>query len=142
MDQLEKARETIDTEQKEKESAIEMEELKQIREEQKEMKKKYKSFLTTYNDKNVKLFNGEDLTESSDLDMSKKYNKHILISSIGKSLLLTIYLSLSVVYMNLKNFNLALRVLQDAFEISDKNSQIYFRRSQVKKSSLKLKKNL
>ncbi len=50
----------------------------------------------------------------------------------GKSLLLTIYLNMSIVYMHLKNFNLALQVLKDAFEISDKNSQVYFRRSQVK----------
>lgn len=78
MEQLEKARDTIDTEQKE--STIEMEELKQIREEQKEMKKKYKSFLTTYNDKNVKLFNGEELTESSDVDMSKKLINNIFLN--------------------------------------------------------------
>lgn len=40
-------------------------------------------------------------------------------------------MNLSLAYMNLNHYNLALRVLQDAFEISDKNSQIYFRRSQV-----------
>lgn len=47
-----------------------MEELKNIREEQKEFKKKYKNFLTTYNDKNVQLHDGEELKEASDLDMS------------------------------------------------------------------------
>lgn len=51
-------------------NTIDMEELKQIREEQQEMKKKYKSFLTTYNDKNVQLHDGDELKETSDIDMS------------------------------------------------------------------------
>ena len=36
-------------------------------------------------------------------------------------------------YMQLSHFRLALQALEDAFEISDKNSQLLFRRAQVKK---------
>ena len=57
------------------------------------------------------------------------------------SMLLTIYLNLSVIYMKLFHYDMALVALEDAFKINDKHSQALFRRSQVKnfKNLLKIK---
>ena len=116
------------------------EERKQIKEEQKEFRQKYKKFLTTYSDKNVVLHDGDEVKESSDLDMRKSFFDFLMnlsnfffffFNKIGKSLLLTVYMSLSCCYMQLSHFNLALQALEDAFAISEKNSQLLFRRAQV-----------
>lgn len=59
-----------------------------------ELKEKYKEFFITYCDDNVKEFNGEELTESADLDMRK-------------SLLVQLYLNMAAAYINLQHYSLA-----------------------------------
>jgi hypothetical protein len=48
-----------------------------------------------------------------------------------KSMLLAIYLNLSVAYMRLFHFKLARIALEDGMKISDKSSLIFYRRSQA-----------
>ena len=58
------------------------------------------------------------MTEAADIDMRK-------------SLLIQIYLNMAAAYIKLNNFNLANQVLDDAFKLSDKVSQIYLRKAQA-----------
>lgn len=74
--------------------------------------------MITYNDRNVFLRDGEDLTDSHDIDLRN-------------SMLLNIYMNLATTYMKLFHFKLAEQALADAMKITDKNSQIYLRRSQA-----------
>lgn len=108
------------------------EERAEIKKEQKELKQKYKKFMTTYSDKNVVLKDGDEIKDPADIDMSNFKNKLLkFLFNLGKSLLLATYISLSGCYMQLAHFQLALRALEDAFEISEKNSQLLFKRAQV-----------
>lgn len=69
------------------------------------------------------------MTEAADIDMRK-------------SLLIQIYLNMAAAYIKLNNFNFANQVLDDAFKLSDKVSQIYLRKAQAilsnKSSSLEV----
>lgn len=58
------------------------------------------------------------MTETVDIDMRK-------------SLLIQIYLNMAAAYIKLNNFYLARMVLDDAFKLSDKVSQIYLRKAQA-----------
>ncbi|EGR30496.1 hypothetical protein IMG5_130470 [Ichthyophthirius multifiliis] len=91
--------------------------LQQIRQEKKEFRKKYKGLMTTYTDDNVILKDGEELTDSQDIEMRQ-------------SMLMTIYMSLAVAYMKCFYFKMAQVALDDALKITQKSSQIYFRKSQ------------
>ena len=63
----------------------------------------------TYSDKNTKLFDGQELTEKSDIEMRQ-------------SLLFNLYLNMSVCYMKMNNFSNALQCINDAIVINEKNS--------------------
>ena len=82
------------------------------------MRTKYKEFFITYSDDNVKEYDGEDMTETNDLDMRK-------------SLLVQLYLNMAAAYINLHHYSLAQRACDDAFALSDKVSQLYFRKAQA-----------
>lgn len=87
-----------------------------------------------YHDDNVVYYNGEEMTETVDIDMRK-------------SLLIQVYLNMAAAYIKLNYFSLAESVLEDALLLSDKVSQIYLRKAQIpltnKSCSLsKLKKGL
>jgi hypothetical protein len=58
------------------------------------------------------------MTETVDVDMRK-------------SLLIQLYLNMAAAYLKLNNFSLANQVLDDAFILSDKVSQVYLRKAQV-----------
>jgi Tfp pilus assembly protein PilF len=58
------------------------------------------------------------MTETVDVDMRK-------------SLLIQLYLNMAAAYLKLNNFSLANQVLDDAFRLSDKVSQVYLRKAQV-----------
>lgn len=105
-----------DQEEKAKKRKV-AEEIQKMRDEDREMKKKYKTLLTTYSDENVKLCDGEQLKEQQDIDMRR-------------SMLMAIYLNLSVAYMRLFYFKLARQALEDALKISDKSSLVFYRKSQ------------
>jgi len=66
----------------------------------------------------VFLRDGEDLKDAHDIDLRN-------------SMLLNIYMNLASVFMKLNYFKLAEQALSDAMKITDKNSQILFRRSQA-----------
>lgn len=83
-----------------------------------ELKSKYKEFFITYHDDNVKEWNGEDMDEAPDIDMRK-------------SLLIQVYLNMAAAYMNLNHFSLAEQVINDGLELSQKVSQLYFRKAQA-----------
>ncbi len=70
-----------------------------------------------YNDDNVRYFDGEDLTETADIDMRK-------------SLLVQVYLNMAAAYINLNHYSLAETVINDGLSLSDRVSQIYFRKAQ------------
>ena len=74
--------------------------------------------MVTYTDDNVVLHDGEDLTDSQDIEMRQ-------------SMLMTIYMSLAIAYMKCYHFKLAQIALDDAYKITQKSSQILFRRSQA-----------
>lgn len=59
----------------------------------------------------------------------------VVDTDMRKSLLIQIYLNMAAAYMKLNNFSLANRVLEDAFKLSDKVSQVYLRKAQVALSS-------
>lgn len=82
-----------------------------------ELKEKYKEFFITYCDDNVRECNGEELTESADLDMRK-------------SLLVQLYLNMAAAYINLQHYSLAESVINDGLALSDRVSQLYFRKAQ------------
>lgn len=58
------------------------------------------------------------MTENVDMDMRK-------------SLLIQIYLNMAAAYIKLNHYSLAKSVLDDAYALSDKVSQIYLRRGQI-----------
>ena len=77
-----------------------------------------------FNDKNIKLHDGEDMEDSGDHDMRN-------------SMLLTIYLCMSAAYIQANHYTLALQVLDEAEQASGKaGSQIQYRRSQAITSNL------
>eukprot|EP01016_Furgasonia_blochmanni_P052518 TRINITY_DN8385_c0_g1_i7.p1 TRINITY_DN8385_c0_g1~~TRINITY_DN8385_c0_g1_i7.p1 ORF type:complete len:720 (+),score=178.67 TRINITY_DN8385_c0_g1_i7:114-2162(+) len=78
-----------------------------------------KSLLHMYTDENVTLHDGEEVTDQMEIDMRK-------------SMLLQVYMNLCICYMALSHFKMALIAIEDAFKISDKNSQLLYRRSQVR----------
>ncbi|EAS06282.3 transmembrane protein, putative (macronuclear) [Tetrahymena thermophila SB210] len=92
--------------------------LEQVKKEKKAFRKKYKGLMVTYTDDNVVLHDGEDLTDSQDIEMRQ-------------SMLMTIYMSLAVAYMKCFYFKMAQIALDDAYKITQKSSQILFRRSQA-----------
>lgn len=57
------------------------------------------------------------MTETNDLDMRK-------------SLLVQLYLNMASAYINLHHYSLAQTACDDAFALSDKVSQLYFRKAQ------------
>ena len=61
--------------------------------------------------------NGEELTESADLDMRK-------------SLLVQLYLNMAAAYINLQHYSLAESIINDGLALSDRVSQLYFRKAQ------------
>ena len=71
-----------------------------------------------YTDNNVKYCNREEMDEKPDIDMRK-------------SLLIQLYLNMAAAYINMNNFSVAHEILDDAFEISDKVSQVYLRKAQT-----------
>lgn len=83
-----------------------------------ELKTKYKEFFITYHDDNVKQWNGEDMDETPDIDMRK-------------SLLIQVYLNMAAAYINLNHFSLAEQVINDGLGLSEKVSQLYFRKAQA-----------
>jgi hypothetical protein len=89
-----------------------------------ELEPKYKQYLAMFNDKNVKLFDGEDMEDQGDHDMRN-------------SMLMTIYLNMSAAYIQSNHYTLALQVLDEAEKASGKaGSQIHYRRSQAITSNL------
>jgi hypothetical protein len=76
----------------------------------------------------VKECDGDDMTETADIDMRK-------------SLLVQLYLNMAAAYMQLHHYSLAQRVCDDGLALSDKVSQLYFRKAQCiglsRSSSLK-----
>lgn len=79
--------------------------LEKLKAEKKAFRKKYKGLMTTYTDDNVVLHDGEDLTDSSDIEMRQ-------------SMLMTIYMSLAVAYMKNFHFKMAQTALDDAYKIT------------------------
>ena len=83
-----------------------------------DLKTKYKEFFITYNDDNTKLFEGEDLNETADIDMRK-------------SLLIQVYLNMCAAYINTHHYSLALQTCEDGLSLSENVSQLYFRKAQA-----------
>ena len=71
-----------------------------------------------YSDENVAYHNGEEMEEEVDTDMRK-------------SLLIQVYLNMAATYIQLNNFSLAIRVCDDAFDLSERVSQVYMRKTQA-----------
>lgn len=65
----------------------------------------------------MKEWNGEELHETADLDMRK-------------SLLVQLYLNMAAAYINLHHYKLAEQVINDGFNLSDRVSQLFFRKAQ------------
>lgn len=72
----------------------------------------------TYHDQNTRLREGEELSDSADIDMRK-------------SLLVQIYLNMAAAYMRAHHFGLAERVCDDGLQLTDRVSQLYFRKAQA-----------
>jgi hypothetical protein len=58
------------------------------------------------------------MEETADIDMRK-------------SLLVQIYLNMAAAYINLNHFSLAERVIKDGLDLTEKVSQLYFRKAQT-----------
>ena len=82
-----------------------------------DMRSKYKEFFVTYCDDNTKVFDGEEMTETADIDMRK-------------SLLVQVYLNMAAAYMQLHHYSLAQTIIEDGLALTDKVSQLYFRKAQ------------
>jgi hypothetical protein len=65
----------------------------------------------------VREWDGEELAETADVDMRK-------------SLLVQIYLNMAAAYINLHHYKLAEQVIDDGLALSDRVSQLYFRKAQ------------
>lgn len=78
----------------------------------------------TYEDDNTKLFDGEEMTDTPDIDMRK-------------SLLVQVYLNMAAAYIQTHHYYLAEQVCNDGLLLTDKVSQLYFRKAQ----SLSLRKD-
>lgn len=63
-------------------------------------------------------WNGEELNEAPDLDMRK-------------SLLVQLYLNMAAAYIQLHHYRLAEQVIDDGLALSDRVSQLYFRKAQA-----------
>ena len=48
-----------------------------------------------------------------------------------KSLLLQVYLNMAAAYIHLRNYSVAVEVCNDAFDLSEKVSQVYLRKAQA-----------
>lgn len=83
-----------------------------------ELKSKYKEFFITYGDENTRLWDGEDMSEDADIDMRK-------------SLLIQVYLNMSAAYIHTHHYDLAAQICDDGLALSDKVSQLYFRKAQA-----------
>lgn len=83
-----------------------------------EMRTKYKEFFITYNDDNTRLMEGEEMSETADLDMRK-------------SLLIQVYLNMCAAYIRTHHYALAVQVCNDGLALSDKVSQLHFRKAQA-----------
>lgn len=73
-----------------------------------------KLILTTFHDKNVKLFDGEELTRDTEKDMRN-------------SMLLTLLLNLASCYMNMNHFDEAKKMIEICKKIAPDNSIVLFR---------------
>ena len=82
-----------------------------------DIKSKHKELFVTYCDDNVKLMDGEEMTETADIDMRK-------------SLLVQVYLNMAAAYMQLHHYSLAQTVIEDGLTLTNKVSQLYFRKAQ------------
>ncbi|KAL4436273.1 hypothetical protein ABPG74_015864 [Tetrahymena malaccensis] len=83
--------------------------LRQSEKEDKEFRKKYRLYLTNFNDENVVLHDGEDLTDSNDIDLRF-------------SMIVNSCLSIGVCFMMLGNFKEAMQAFKDARTLHKKGS--------------------
>ncbi|KAL4487098.1 hypothetical protein ABPG72_001550 [Tetrahymena utriculariae] len=83
--------------------------LRQNEKEDKEFRKKYRLYLTNFNDENVVLHDGEDLTDSNDIDLRF-------------SMIVNSCLSIGVCFMMLGNFKEAMQAFKDARTLHKKGS--------------------
>jgi len=78
-----------------------------------------RALATVLNDDNVELHDGEEITESNEIDMRN-------------SMLLNIYLSLACAYLKLNHYSTAIVACEEGLKLSQNSSQLYFRRSQAR----------
>jgi len=78
-----------------------------------------RALATVLSDDNVELFDGEDYTDSHDIDMRN-------------SMLLSAYLGIACCYLQLNHYTAAITALEEGFKLTSGNSQFYFRRSQAR----------
>lgn len=81
------------------------------------------NILLNFTDEHMILHDGEEITNKND-------------KQLRDSMLVLTYLVLSVCYMKEANFKEALECIEDAKKLNERNSLIYFRRSQVKACNL------
>lgn len=81
------------------------------------------NILLNFTDEHVILHNGEEITNKSD-------------KQLRDSMLVLTYLVLAVCFMKEANFKEALECIEDAKKLNERNSLIYFRRSQAKACNL------
>lgn len=83
-----------------------------------DFRKQHKEFFILYCDENTKLYDGVEMSETYDTDMRK-------------SLMVQILLNLASSYMMLSNYSLAETCCIEAESLTDKMSQIQFRKAQA-----------
>lgn len=83
-----------------------------------ELRTKYKEFFITYNDDNTRVFDGEEMNETPDIDMRK-------------SLLIQVYLNMCAAYIQTHHYSLAVQICNDGLALSENVSQLYFRKAQA-----------
>jgi len=83
------------------------------------MKPLNKAFTSILNDDTVELHDGEELTESNEIDMRT-------------SMLVNIYLALACAYLKLNHYSMAITALDEGIKLNGMTSQLFFRRSQAR----------
>jgi len=78
-----------------------------------------RALATVLTDDNVELFDGQEYTDSHDIDMRN-------------SMLLSIYLAIACCYLQLNHYTAAVSALEEGIKLTGANSQLYFRRSQAR----------
>lgn len=74
--------------------------------------------LLNFTDKNLILHDGDEINKKQDKDLRD-------------SLMVLTYLNMSICYMREANFKEAIECIEDALKLNERNSLIYFRRSQA-----------